>query len=172
MPRHDKIFLIGPMGAGKTAIGRQLARLLGLPFVDLDMALQERTGVDIGLIFELEGEAGFRRRESQLLDEITAGGPLVLATGGGAILDPQNRQRLRERGYVVYLEADVDAQLSRTRRSRHRPLLQTPNRRQRLEEIFAAREPLYREIAHQRLRTDGKRVAQVARDLARQLAPE
>lgn len=172
MLQHNKIFLIGPMGAGKTAIGRHLARMLELPFVDLDHALQDRTGVEIALIFELEGEAGFRRRESQLLDELSAGPPLVLATGGGAILDPDNRRRLRERGYVVYLEAQVEAQLARTGRSRHRPLLQTGDRRQRLEDIFRAREALYLETAHHRVRTDGQRVPRVARQIANHLLGE
>lgn len=172
MLRHNRIFLIGPMGAGKTAIGRHLARMLKLPFVDLDHALQDRTGVDIPLIFELEGEVGFRRRESRMLDELTRGEALVLATGGGAILDPDSRRALRERGYVIYLEAAVEIQLTRTRRSQHRPLLNTEDRRERLEEIFAAREPLYLETAHHRVRTGGRRVAQVAAELARHLQAE
>lgn len=141
------LFLIGPMGAGKTTIGRRLAELLGLAFFDLDHEIETRSGATIGLIFELEGEVGFRKRESELLDEFSALDRVLLATGGGAVLAPDNRRRLRERGFVVYLETTVEQQLRRLARDRQRPLLAAPDRRERLLALAAAREPLYREIA-------------------------
>lgn len=143
----DNLFLIGPMGAGKTTIGRRLAELLGLAFFDLDHEIETRSGATIGLIFELEGEAGFRKRENELLDEFSALDRVLLATGGGAVLAPDNRRHLRERGFVVYLETTVEQQLKRLARDRQRPLLAAPDRRERLLALAAAREPLYREIA-------------------------
>ena len=133
MSTQHNVFLVGPMGSGKTAVGRQLARKLGLKFVDADAEIEERTGVDIPYIFEKEGEAGFRRREREVIEELTAREGLVLATGGGTVLDPDNRDRLRERGRVVYLRTSVDQQLARTRRSAHRPLLRTANPRETLQ---------------------------------------
>ncbi len=119
------VFLVGPMGSGKTAVGRQLARRLGYRFVDSDAEIERRTGVDIPFIFEKEGEAGFRVREREVIDELSGQAGIVLATGGGAVLAEESRRRLAERGAVVYLEATVDEQLARTRRGRHRPLLFT-----------------------------------------------
>ena len=119
------IFLIGPMGSGKSAVGRRLARELGREFIDSDDAIEERSGVDIPFIFEREGEAGFRQRECKVIDELTQLPGIVLATGGGSAQDPENRQHLRERGFVVYLHATVDQQLKRTRRGRERPMLKT-----------------------------------------------
>lgn len=147
MPKSDNIFLIGPMGAGKSSIGRQLAKHLGLPFWDSDKLLEQRTGVDIPTIFEFEGESGFRLRESRIIDELTSKTGVVLATGGGAVLNARNRQQLRERGTVVYLRAAIDTQLRRTAKDRNRPLLQTEDRRTRLMLLLAQRDPLYREIA-------------------------
>ena len=141
------LFFIGPMGAGKTTIGRRVAELLGLPFFDLDHEIEEHSGAAVALIFEIEGEAGFRQRESALLAELSARHDIVLATGGGAVLAAENRRLLRERGYVVYLETTVDEQLGRLTRDRKRPLLAAPDRRERLQALAAAREPLYREIA-------------------------
>lgn len=143
----QRIFLIGPMGSGKTTIGRRLAEALDLEFVDSDHALEERTGADIPLIFELEGEEGFRRRETAMLDELTQRDGVVLATGGGSVLREENRAYLRSRGVVIYLETPVDKQLQRTRHDRQRPLLQTADPRARLEELMQVREPLYRELA-------------------------
>jgi shikimate kinase len=144
----SKLFLVGPMGAGKSTIGRRLAKLYGLPFIDLDTLIEQRTGASIPLIFEHEGEAGFRRREAELLAECAeAPDPLVLATGGGAVLAPANRALLRTRGFVVHLAIGVDHQLARLARDTRRPLLATPDRRQRLEALAAERTPLYREIA-------------------------
>jgi shikimate kinase len=142
------VFLVGMMGAGKTSVGRLLARRLGRPFLDSDQVIEERTGVKIPVIFEIEGESGFRARESAVIDELTARTDIVLATGGGAVLDPQNRLRLRQRGTVVYLRAVVKELLHRTRHDRNRPLLQTADPRARLTQLFELRDPLYRETAH------------------------
>lgn len=146
MRQRDRIFLVGPMGAGKSTVGRRLARRLGLEFVDCDQALEARTGVDIPRIFDIEGEAGFRRREAALIDELTRRRGIVLATGGGAVTDPLSRQHLSERGTVVYLRASVETQLARTRHS-SRPLLQCADPRGRLTDLLAARGPLYEAIA-------------------------
>lgn len=135
------------MGAGKTSIGRQLARRLKRPFYDSDRELERRTGVDIPTIFEYEGEAGFRLRESAVLDELTRLRRIVLATGGGAVIKAQNREWLIQRGFVVYLRTGVDTQLRRTARDRNRPLLQTEDPRARLEELARIRGPLYRAVA-------------------------
>ncbi|PWG64818.1 shikimate kinase AroK [Sediminicurvatus halobius] len=146
MAQADRIFLVGPMGAGKSTVGRRLARQLGLRFVDLDQALESRTGVDIPRIFDIEGEAGFRRREAALLDELTREPGIVLATGGGAITTESNRQHLAGRGLVVYLRAPVEVQLARTRHS-SRPLLKCADPYARLEGLLAERAPLYEGIA-------------------------
>ncbi|HEX7046175.1 MAG TPA: shikimate kinase [Gammaproteobacteria bacterium] len=157
----NTLILIGPMGAGKTSIGRRLAEVLGLPFLDTDHEIRERAGVDIDFIFEKEGEAGFRRREAMVFADLVDESAVV-ATGGGIVLDAANRERMKERGNVVFLETSVDWQLARTRRGRHRPLLDTEDPRSRLEEIYAVREPLYRECATVTVNTDGRRVATVA----------
>ena len=163
------MFLVGPMGAGKTAVGRRLARLLGCRFVDSDEAIVARTGVDIAYIFEKEGEAGFRQRERDAIDALTREPGVVLATGGGAVLLPDNRARLHERGTVVYLHASVAQQLARTRHGTHRPLLRTADPGARLAELMAIREPLYREVAHLVIPTDGRKVSAVAAEIARRL---
>ena len=141
------LFLIGPMGAGKTTVGRRVAAQLGLDFYDLDHEIEEHSGAEVTLIFELEGEGGFRKRETELLEEFSAMPGVVLSTGGGAILAAENRRYLRERGYVVYLETTVEQQLKRLIHDRKRPLLAAPDRRERLIKLAAEREPLYREIA-------------------------
>lgn len=161
------VFLVGPMGAGKSAIGRALALALDCPFHDTDAEIERRTGVDIAYIFEKEGEAGFRVRERQVVAELTALPGIVLATGGGTVLDPGNRAALRSGGKVVYLTVSIDQQLRRTRRRSHRPLLDTPDPRARLNELLAEREPLYREVADITVPTDGHRVpAMVSKILA------
>jgi len=147
LPDDLPVFLVGMMGAGKTTIGRGLARALGREFVDLDHELEARCGVRIPVIFEIEGEAGFRRREAAVLDEATQRRGVVLATGGGAVIAPENRRRLRERGIVVYLRAHVDELHRRTCRDRGRPLLATGDPRGRLAELLAGREPFYQEVA-------------------------
>lgn len=152
--KPDNIFLVGPMGAGKTTIGRQLAKSLGLDFVDSDHEIENRTGVGIPLIFEVEGEEGFRRREREMIDELTRRGNIVLATGGGAVLDAANRAHLSARGQVVYLHASLEHLLKRTAKDRNRPLLQTDNPRARLQQILEQRDPLYREIADLVVETD------------------
>ena len=142
------IFLVGMMGAGKTSVGRALAKRLNKVFYDSDHVIEERTGVKIPVIFEIEGEPGFRHRESAVLDELTALDDVVLATGGGAVLAQENRDRLRTRGTVVYLRASVKDLLNRTRHDKNRPLLQTADPRARLNELYEMRDPLYREAAH------------------------
>ncbi|HEX7770413.1 MAG TPA: shikimate kinase [Dokdonella sp.] len=149
------LFLVGPMGAGKTTVGRQIAELFRMPFLDLDHEIEAHTGAAVALIFELEGEEGFRRRERAQLLELAARNGIVLATGGGAVLDEQNRQVLRRRGFVIWLDASVDAQLARLSRDRQRPLLQAPDRRERLERLADVRNPLYAGIADLRLASSG-----------------
>jgi shikimate kinase len=171
MKTPGSLFLTGPMGAGKSTIGRQLSKQLRMVFYDSDREIENRTGVDIPLIFELEGEQGFRKRERLIIDELTRLPDIVLATGGGAILDPESRGHLAERGLVIYLHASVTQQLARTRHDRNRPLLQTENPRQRLEELLRVRDPLYREIADLVIDTDGKRVMAVVNQIIRKIKP-
>lgn len=135
------------MGAGKTTIGRLLAKCLKIEFLDSDREIEQRTGVDIPMIFEYEGEAGFRRRESEVIRDLVRCGPVILATGGGSVLLPENRAALSANGFVVYLKCAVDRQVERTLKDSHRPLLRTENPRERLEQLMAMREPLYREVA-------------------------
>ena len=164
--KHPKnIFLIGPMGAGKSAVGRQLARSLHLTFADSDDEIESRTGVDIPFIFEKEGEAGFRKREASAIDDLTRLDGVVLATGGGAIVDAESRSRLGGRGFVVYLYTTVNQQLARTNRGRERPLLENGDRREILETLLSARDPLYREIADLVVETDGRKVHSVANEI-------
>jgi shikimate kinase len=148
MSKGSSIFLVGMMGAGKSTIGRLLADAIGFESSDADRELEARSGVSIPTIFEIEGEAAFRRREAALLDELSQLPRIVLATGGGAVLDASTRQRLRERGLVIYLRATADEVFRRTRRDKSRPLLQTENPRERIEQLLAEREPLYAETAH------------------------
>ena len=160
-----KIFLVGPMGAGKSAVGRQLARLLHLEFIDSDEEIESRTGVDIPFIFEKEGEEGFRKREVKVIDELSQKDSVVLATGGGAVADVESRSRLGARGYVIYLYTSVKQQLERTQRGRNRPILNNGNPEKVLEDLMATRDPLYREIADLIVDTDGRRVQTVAREI-------
>jgi shikimate kinase len=169
MKTPGSLFLTGPMGAGKSTIGRQLSKQLKMAFYDSDREIETRTGVDIPLIFELEGESGFRKRERIVIDELTSLPNIVLATGGGAILDADNREHLSERGVVIYLHASINQQLARTKHDRNRPLLQTDNPRQRLQDLMHQRDPLYREIADLVIDTDGKRVMAVVNQIIRKL---
>lgn len=169
MAKSDNIFLIGPMGAGKTTIGRQIAKNLGVDFVDSDHEIEQRTGASIPLIFEIEGEEGFRRREREVIDDLTRRKGIVLATGGGAVLDTANRNHLAGRGTVIYLRASLDHLLKRTARDRNRPLLQTEDPRARLEGIIKIRDPLYREIADIIIDTDSNTVRSTVRMIEDQL---
>lgn len=153
MMHSENIYLIGLMGAGKTTIGRQLAKALKLPFYDSDKAIEESTGVDISTIFEFEGEEGFRDREQKMIQQLTQKRGIVLATGGGAILREQNRKLLKENGFIVYLQCSVERILERTRRDSQRPLLQTDNPKERIESLFAQREPLYLSCADYKIDT-------------------
>jgi len=141
------IYLVGMMGAGKTTVGRQLAKRLGRAFIDADHEIEARAGVPIPTIFELEGEVGFRRRESAVIEDLARERSLVVATGGGVVMSPDNRAALAASGFVVYLNVPVNVLFDRTRRDRNRPLLQVENPRGRIEALHALRDPLYREIA-------------------------
>lgn len=145
--KTTNIFLIGPMGAGKTTVGRLLAQKLNLTFIDSDHEIESHTGVDIPLIFEKEGEEGFRKREADIIDQLTQQKNIVLATGGGAVIKEENRKHLINRGLVIYLQADIKHLLRRTRKDRNRPLLQGPNPDKKLREIMQQREPLYQQTA-------------------------
>jgi shikimate kinase len=169
MKHPQNIFLIGPMGAGKSAVGRQLAKLLHLSFVDSDDEIETRTGVDIPFIFEKEGEDGFRKREAKVIDDLSAMESVILATGGGAVVDPQNRSRLGARGFVVYLYTTVNQQLARTQKGRERPLLANGDSRKILEDLMAVRDPMYREIADLTVETDGRKVKAVASEILERL---
>jgi shikimate kinase len=172
--KRRNIFLVGPMGSGKSTIGRLLAKNRKLTLYDSDREIEQRTGVDIPMIFEYEGEAGFRRREADVIAELTALRDIVLATGGGSVLLAENRTALKENGFVVYLRCTVDRQMERTHKDNHRPLLRTENPRARLEELMKTREPLYREIADLIVDTGRHSSRQAAREILRVLehAPE
>lgn len=142
------IFLIGPMGAGKTTIGRYLAKVLDFRFVDSDREIESRTGVNIPVIFDYEGEEGFRKREEAAIAELTQLNDIVLATGGGAVIHSENRENLSANGFVVYLSCSVEQQLERTHRDSQRPLLNTQDPRAKLEDLMAMRESLYRGCSH------------------------
>ena len=165
------VFLIGPMGSGKTAVGRYLSRLLDLAFHDSDTEIERRTGVDIPFIFEKEGEVGFRQREREAIEALTSMDRIVLATGGGAVLLPENRSHLADRGCVVYLETSVSQQVERVKQGRTRPLLNNVDTTSRLSQLLAERAPLYREIADVVVSTDGRKVRSVAEDILRELGP-
>ncbi|MDR3425842.1 MULTISPECIES: shikimate kinase [Silvimonas] len=162
-------FLVGLMGAGKTTVGRALARATGKTFYDSDHEIEARTGVRVPTIFELEGEAGFRARECAVIAELAGMKEIVLATGGGAVLNPDNRASLRRGGFVIYLRANVDDLYMRTAHDKNRPLLQTANPKQRLAELFEARDPLYREVADLVIDTSRQTVQHLTHQLLQQL---
>ncbi len=166
-PRN--IFLVGPMGAGKSTVGRQLSRALKKRFIDSDKAIEERTGASIALIFDVEGEEGFRRREHAIIDELTALDDIVLATGGGAVLHEDNRAALRSRGFVVYLSAPLELLVERTARDRSRPLLQTDDPAARVAELLEARDPVYRQVADLVVQTDRRSARHVVREIQNRL---
>lgn len=172
MNKPNNIFLIGPMGAGKSTIGRQLARDLKLDFYDADIAIEERTGADLGWIFDVEGEEGFRVREENIIDELTAMQGILLATGGGAVASAENRKNLAARGTVVYLYATVSQQVKRTARDRRRPLLRGVEPGEVLNKLMDERDHLYREIADIVVSTDGKSVRAVSQEVIELLNPQ
>lgn len=165
MQGSNNLYLVGPMGSGKTAVGKQLAKLLGYPFIDSDHEVEQTTGADIPRIFELEGEEGFRRRERETIAQLVQRSGIVLATGGGAVLDAGSRALLKSHGWVAYLETSAAQQANRSARTRHRPLLFGHDPEQRLAALLAVREPLYREVADYVTRTDHRKVARVAEDV-------
>jgi|TARA_Y100001949_G_scaffold72217_1_gene61312 shikimate kinase len=158
-------FLIGPMGAGKTSVGRHLAELIKLDFVDSDTEIEARTGVDIAYIFEKEGEEGFRRREKKIIDEISSREGVVLATGGGVIMDAENRKNLSSRGYVIYLYTNVKKQVERVKKGRERPLLTNKDPEKILKDLMEVRDPLYREIAECVITTNGRHINSIAKEI-------
>ncbi|HVW64832.1 MAG TPA: shikimate kinase [Nitrosospira sp.] len=164
------IFLIGMMGAGKTTIGKLLAHSLDKTFFDSDREIQKKTGVSIPVIFEIEGEAGFRKRETEVLSELVKGENIVLSTGGGAVLSAANRELLSRHGTVIYLRATIDDLWRRTRQDKNRPLLQTADPRKRLIELYAQRDPLYRETAHIIVESGKRSARHLAQLLAQQIA--
>jgi len=166
----DNIYLVGPMGAGKTTIGRQLARELKKEFVDSDNEIEERTGANISWIFDVEGEAGFRIREKKIIEELTQRKGIVMATGGGAVLAPENRKYLHSRGTVIYLMTTIGQQVERTKHDSRRPLIQNVSDiRGKLTELMEIRDPLYREIADYVVMTNRRSPKSVSSEIVSQL---
>lgn len=161
----DRIFLVGLMGAGKTSVGRALAKRLHKAFCDMDQEIERSTGVKVPVIFEIEGEAGFRARESKLLAELVTRGDIVVATGGGVVLSEDNRKLIAEHGAVIYLRAAPHDLWQRTRHDKNRPLLQTDDPRAKLQQLFEERDPLYREIADVIVDTGSQSVGLLAHKL-------
>ena len=172
MIRAQNIFLVGPMGAGKSTVGRQLAESMSYTFKDSDQEIQRRTGVDIPTIFEFEGEAGFRARERQVIEDLVAEERIVLATGGGVVLNAENRQNLAARGVVIYLHCTPEQQYARTSRDRNRPLLRTQDPLERLRELMDERDPLYRQVADLVVSTEKRGTASVVKEIRRRLESE
>ncbi len=170
MQSAPNLILVGPMGAGKTSIGRRLADRLGLHFVDVDQLVVERAGADIPTLFEHVGEAGFREREHAALASALTGDGQVVSTGGGAVLGAENRRLMRERGFVVHLHVSVEGQLRRVGHDRNRPLLQRPDRERTLRELAAVREPLYAEVADLHHDTEGLSPGRATTELIERLA--
>jgi shikimate kinase len=165
----NNIFLVGPMGAGKSTVGRQLAKSLNMEFVDCDREIEERTGVNISIIFEVEGEEGFRKRERAMIEQLTERDGIVLATGGGAVLEEDNRARLRTRGFAIYLNAPIELLLERTARDKQRPLLQTDDPKAKLISLAEEREPLYQQVADMVVKTDRRTARHVVKEIVRRL---
>lgn len=169
MARKPSVYLVGPMGAGKSTIGRLLSADMALDFYDSDKVIEERCGTNIPWIFDVEGEEGFREREQQVIDDLTQQASIVLATGGGAVTREANRRHLSARGTVVYLYTSVKRQLERTAKDKNRPLLQTEDPKAVLEALFAARDPLYREVADIIITTDHHGPRWVVQEIKRQI---
>lgn len=169
MKYSGNVFLVGPMGVGKTTIGRVLADQLDQEFFDSDREIEAATGADIPWIFDVEGESGFRLREQRMLNQLTLKSNIILATGGGAVLAEENRRNLKERGIVVYLRASIKQQVERTSRDKNRPLLQTPNPELKIRELMKIREPLYSEVADIIVDTNRRNPRSVGLEITRQL---
>lgn len=169
---RGNLFLVGLMGAGKSTLGRQIARRLSLPFIDADVELERRLGVTIATIFEIEGEQAFRDREEALIGELTERDHIVLATGGGAVTRATSRRNLQDRGTVLYLHASPDTLWDRVRHSRHRPMLKVDDPKARIGALYAERDPLYREIADHVIESERDIVMRFARTLASRLQSE
>jgi shikimate kinase len=169
MAEKRNIFLVGPMGAGKSTIGRYLAQQLHMEFLDSDTVIEERTGADIAWVFDVEGEDGFRKREESVINDLTEQQGIVLATGGGSVLSKENRNRLSARGVVVYLETTIEKQLARTNRDKKRPLLRTDSPREVLEALANERNALYEEIADITVKTDDQGAKVVANQIVSML---
>ncbi|MCW8883855.1 MAG: shikimate kinase AroK [Motiliproteus sp.] len=163
------IFLIGPMGAGKSTIGRLLSKELHLDFKDSDREIEARAGADIPWIFDVEGEEGFRKRETTIIEDLTTLNSIVLATGGGAVMKDDNRRFLQSRGTVVYLHASIAQQVERTAKDRNRPLLQAENPAQVLTNLMAIRDPIYQQCCDLMIHTDGRRPKMVVREIIHHL---
>ncbi|WP_345337101.1 shikimate kinase AroK [Ferrimonas pelagia] len=169
MAEKRNIFLIGPMGAGKSTIGRHLAQMLHLEFFDSDQEIEARSGADIAWVFDVEGEEGFRKREARVITDLTEKQGIVLATGGGSVISKEVRNRLSARGIVVYLETTIDKQVARTQRDKRRPLLQVDEPREVLEKLAGERNPLYEEVADLVVRTDEQSAKIVANEIIERL---
>lgn len=167
--KHKNIFLIGPMGAGKSSVGKYLAQQLGMDFYDTDEEIEKRTGVEIGWIFDLEGEAGFRKRETAVVKNLVIQSNIVLATGGGSILEQENRDVLAANGTVIYLEVSLDFQQHRTVNEIRRPLLRVKNREEILKKLYLERTPLYQAIADFKIHTDNRSIREVSDMIVRWL---
>ena len=165
----NRIFLVGPMGVGKTTIGHRLSQLLSYEFIDTDAVIEKKTGVKIDRIFEIEGESGFRKREELVIEEISWCNKIVVATGGGCILSKKNRSALSERGLVLYLTSQIDTLLDRLETDKSRPLLQVEDPRKKLSEIVLARDSLYREIANHVISTDTSPIHQIIKTISKKI---
>ena len=166
---RNNVFLVGPMGAGKTTVGRLLGELLRQDFFDSDAEIEKATGADIPWIFDVEGEAGFRKRERKMIDFLTSKENIVLATGGGSVTAEESRRMLRERGDVVYLRASIDQQIRRMSGDNSRPLLQVEDRETQIRQLFAIRDPLYKEVSDISIETNGRNARFIAKEIHRQL---
>lgn len=169
MLNRKNVFLVGPMGAGKTTVGRLLGELLRQDFFDSDSEIEKATGADIPWIFDVEGEAGFRKRERKMIDFLTSKENIVLATGGGSVTVKESRRMLRERGDVIYLRASIDQQVRRMSGDNSRPLLQVEEREAKIRELFAIRDPFYKEVADISIETNRRNARFVAKEIHRQL---
>lgn len=167
--KHKNIFLIGPMGAGKSSVGKFLAQQLKMDFYDTDEEIEKRTGVEIGWIFDLEGEEGFKRRETAVIKELVGLSNIVLATGGGSILEAENREILTKNGIVIYLEVSLDYQHHRTLNELRRPLLRVKNRQEMLEKLYHERKPFYKEMAEYEVHTDNRSIRDVVDEIIKWL---